>query len=117
MEGICRFADDKEYGPCEGPVMQLNDNPGTTFDCERHARLITAWIEVTRGQKVGRPLHKFWDSLDADAMQELEQKMKTVSLDSYIPYVPRLTQRRADLLKAAEEAAQNCEAIKSGLLA
>ena len=96
MEGICRFADDKEYGPCEGSIMQLNDNAGRTIDCERHARLITAWIEVTRGQTVGRPLHKFWDNLDADTMQEFEKKMVAVSLDSYIPYVPRLTPHAAD---------------------
>lgn len=96
MEGICRFANDKEYGPCEGPIMQLNDNAGRTIDCERHARLITAWVEVTRGQKVTYPLHKFWASLDADAMREFEKKMATVSPDSYIPYVPRLTQRALD---------------------
>jgi hypothetical protein len=93
MNGVCKFADG-DYGPCQGPMLQLNDNPGDTHYCEHHARFVTAWV---KSKKEPGPIWKFLDSLDAAGWEAFRAKMETVSLDDFIPYVPRKTGREREM--------------------
>jgi hypothetical protein len=94
MNAVCKLADDTNlfgelFGPCEGPMLRLNDSSkrNVTIYCERHARMVEAWVEQTRGRNSG-PIFQFLGSLDAEGREKFEAKMKIVILDSFIPYVP-----------------------------
>lgn len=85
---MCKLADDI-YGPCEGPMLRLNDNAriNVTVYCERHARMVTAWVQ-TAGWRDVRPIFQWLRGLNADGKKKLEETMQAVVLDSFIPYVP-----------------------------
>jgi hypothetical protein len=87
MNGVCKFAEDNYGGPCKGPILQLDDNPGDTLYCEHHARLVTAWAQIYN-KKPG-PIWQFLNSLSPDGWKWFRGEMAVVSLDSFIPYVPR----------------------------
>lgn len=93
--GICKFAKDDYGGPCKGPLLELNDNSvGDTVYCEYHARVVTAWAQ-THNKKLG-PIWNFLNSLGPDGWKWFREKVETVSLNSFIPYVPRPVWRKMD---------------------
>ena len=106
---MCKLADDI-YGPCDGPMLRLNDSSkrNVTVYCERHARMVTAWVQ-TAGWRDVRPIFQWLKSLDADGLKKLDETMQTVILDSFIPYVPEpipQTYQQSELMEVAQRGYQ-----------
>jgi len=96
MNDLCKLSGG-EFGPCQGSMLRLDDNAKMypTVYCEYHARMVTAWIAETPREP--GPIHKFLDKLSAEGWQKFRATMESVTLDSFIPFVPHLTQRALDV--------------------
>lgn len=87
---VCKLAGG-EYELCNGPKLMLDDNSRTTFYCEHHARMVAAWSIETVG--IAGPIWQYLNKLDEDGLKLFHKKMESVSLDVFIPYVPRTSKR------------------------
>jgi len=97
---ICRL--EEFSGACSGEMLTLQDNSMNTHYCERHARMVTAWIQSPH--EAG-PIWLFTEKLSTDGWKDFEVKMASVELDTFAPYVPRPTKRALDAANAARQQA------------
>ncbi len=65
-------------GPCGGPLLRMMNSGHKVFRCERHARMIRAWVETPH--PAGQTFMEFMATLTMETGPEFEERANKIDI-------------------------------------